>query len=66
MDMMVLTLSKESARAKVAYAAELNYHMNFYTESSNAHRTSYTYWTMLGPAGGDAELKLCRKLGRSQ
>ena len=64
--MMVLTSSKESAKAKVASAAGPNYHMNFYTESSNARRTSYTYWMMLGSAGGDAELKLCRKLGRSQ
>ena len=64
--MMVLTLSEESAKEKVASAAELNDHMNFCTESSNARRTSYTYWMMLESAGGDAELKLCRKLGRSQ
>ena len=64
--MMVLTLSEESAKEKVAYAAELNDHMNFYTESSNARRASYTHWMMLDSAGGDAELKLCRKLERSQ
>lgn len=64
--MMVLIQSNEPAKEKVASAAELNDHMNFFTESSNARRTSYTCWMKLESAGGDAELKLCRKLGRSQ
>ena len=63
--MMVLTSSNESAKVKVAYAAEHNDHMNYCTESSNAQPTSYISWT-LESAGGDAELKLCRKLGRSR